>query len=42
MLLVAASLAAYMLVEKFCWLTMGRRVVPLGPSWLSGNLDRES
>ena len=41
-LLVAAALAAYMLVEKFYWLTLGRRVVPLGPPWLTGNPDRES
>ncbi|GAA1952368.1 acetate uptake transporter family protein [Microbacterium deminutum] len=41
-LLIAAALAAYMLVEKFYWLTLGRRVVPLGPPWLAGNRDRES
>jgi len=41
-LLLAAALAAYMLVEKFYWLTLGRRVVPLGPPWLSGSADRES
>ena len=41
-LLLAAALAAYMLVEKFYWLTLGRRVVPLGPPWLAGSADRES
>ena len=41
-LLLAAALAAYMLVEKFYWLTLGRHVVPLGAPWLSGNPDRES
>jgi succinate-acetate transporter protein len=41
-LLIAAALAAYMLVEKFYWLTLGRRVVPLGLPWLTGSPDRES
>ena len=41
-LLLAAALAAYMLIEKFYWLTLGRRVVPLGPPWLAGSPDRES
>ncbi len=41
-LLVAAALAAYMLAEKFYWLTLGRRVAPLGPPWLTGSTDRES
>ena len=40
-LLIASTLAAYMLIEKFYWLTMGRRVVPLGPPWVAGNADRE-
>jgi hypothetical protein len=40
-LLVASALAAYMLVEKFYWLTLGRRVVPLGPPWIAGSDDRE-
>ena len=39
---LAATLAAYMLVEKFYWLTLGRHVVPLGSPWLSGSPDRES
>ncbi|MFH8250922.1 acetate uptake transporter family protein [Microbacterium sp. B2969] len=41
-LLVAAALAAYMLVEKFYWRTMGRRVVPLGPPWITGDPNPES
>lgn len=44
-LLVAALLAAYMGVEKFYWRTLGRRVVPLGPAWVSPvsrRADRES
>ena len=41
-LIGAALLAAYMLVEKFYWRTMGRRVLPLGPPWVSGNPDPES
>ena len=40
-LLVASALAAYMLIEKFYWLTMGRHVVPLGPPWIAGGDDRE-
>lgn len=35
-LLAASALATYMLVEKFYWRTMGRRVVPLGPPWFTG------
>lgn len=34
-LLLASALAAYMLLEKFYWRTMQRRVVPLGPPWVS-------
>ncbi len=34
-LLAASALAAYMLLEKFYWRTMQRRVVPLGPPWLT-------
>lgn len=41
-LLVASALAAYMLVEKFYWRTMRRRVVPLGPPWFAGAADPES
>jgi len=41
MLLLASALAAYMLIEKFYWLTMGRHVVPLGPPWIAGSEDRE-
>jgi succinate-acetate transporter protein len=41
-LLVASALAAYMLAEKFYWRTMGRRVVPLGPPWISGDPNPES
>jgi succinate-acetate transporter protein len=41
-LLCATALAAYLLVEKFFWRTMGRRVVPLGRPWLAGSADRES
>ncbi len=41
-LLLASALAAYMLVEKFYWTTMGRRVVPLGPPWVAGSADPES
>ena len=41
-LLLAAALAAYMLIEKFYWLTLGRRVVPLGPPWFAGSADPES
>jgi succinate-acetate transporter protein len=40
-LLVTSTLAAYMLIEKFYWLTMGRHVVPLGPPWIGGSEDRE-
>lgn len=45
-LLLASALAAYMLLEKFYWRTMGRRVVPLGPPWIAasapGAADPES
>lgn len=41
-LLVASALASYLLIEKFYWLTLGRRVLPLGPPWIRGNPDRES
>lgn len=44
-LLIASALATYMLVEKFYWRTMGRRVVPLGPPWIAdgaGSADPES
>ncbi|CAN7227279.1 acetate uptake transporter [Microbacterium sp. LjRoot45] len=41
-LLLASALATYLLIEKFYWRTMGRRVVPLGPPWLAGSTDRES
>lgn len=40
-LLAASALATYMLVEKFYWRTMGRRVLPLGPAWIAGGTDRE-
>jgi succinate-acetate transporter protein len=42
LLLCATALAAYLLVEKFFWRTMGRRVVPLGRAWIAGSADRES
>lgn len=42
LLIAASAIAAYMLVEKFFWRTMGRRVVPLGPPWFSGSADAES
>lgn len=42
LLLGASATAAYMLVEKFAWRTMGRRILPLGPAWFrSGITDRE-
>lgn len=41
-LLAASALAAYLLVEKFYWRTMGRRVVPLGPPWFDGSDDPEA
>ncbi len=41
-LIAASALAAYMLVEKFYWLTIGRRVVPLGKPWLERGEDPES
>ena len=41
-LLIASALAAYMLMEKFYWLTLGRHVVPLGPPWVTVlGVDRE-
>lgn len=42
LLLVASALAAYMGIEKFYWLTLGRHVVPLGRPWIAGSADRES
>ncbi len=42
LLLAASALAAYMGVEKFYWRTLGRRVVPLGPPWVTARPDRES
>lgn len=36
LLLLASALAAYLLIEKFYWRTMQRRVVPLGPPWVTG------
>ncbi len=41
-LIGASALATYMLIEKFYWRTMGRRVVPLGPAWIAGSRDVES
>lgn len=41
-LLAASALAAYMLVEKFYWRTMRRRILPLGPPWFDGGADPES
>ncbi|MFD4959346.1 acetate uptake transporter family protein [Microbacterium sp. NPDC058389] len=41
-LIVASALAAYMLVEKFYWRTIGRRIVPLGPPWLDADPNPES
>lgn len=41
-LLLASALAAYMLVEKFYWRTMGKRLLPLGPPWISGNPNPDS
>lgn len=40
-LLGASALAAYMLIEKFYWLTLGRRVLPVGPPWFGASADRE-
>ncbi|GAB3145352.1 hypothetical protein GCM10027058_01590 [Microbacterium neimengense] len=34
LLLAASALALYMLVEKFLWRTMHRRLLPLGRPWL--------
>jgi succinate-acetate transporter protein len=42
LLLLASALATYMLVEKFYWRTIGRRVVPLGPPWILGDPNPES
>ena len=42
LLLIASALAAYMLVEKFYWRTIGRRVIPLGPPWILGDPNPES
>lgn len=41
-LLAASALATYMLIEKFYWRTMRRRVLPLGPAWIAGSADVES
>ncbi|MBN9178356.1 MAG: hypothetical protein J0I43_13455 [Microbacterium sp.] len=44
-LIGASALATYMLIEKFFWRTMARRVVPLGPAWIrpaDGSADPES
>jgi len=41
-LLLASALATYMLIEKFYWRTMGRRVVPLGRPWMAPAADPES
>ncbi|QOC25969.1 hypothetical protein IC744_06320 [Microbacterium hominis] len=44
-LLGASALAFYLLIEKFAWRTMGRRVVPLGRPWIAphdGHGDPES
>lgn len=41
-LVAASALASYMLVEKFYWLTLGRRVVPLGRPWIQRSADVES
>ncbi|GAA3037884.1 acetate uptake transporter family protein [Microbacterium dextranolyticum] len=38
-LLAASALATYLLIEKFYLRTMGRRVVPLGPAWISAGAD---
>jgi uncharacterized protein len=42
LLLAASALALYMLVEKFLWRTMHRRVLPLGRPWLRGEPATES
>lgn len=42
LLLAASALALYMLVEKFLWRTMHRRVLPLGRPWLRGEPVSES
>ena len=42
LLLIASALATYMLLEKFYWRTLGRRIVPLGRPWIAGNTDPES
>lgn len=41
-LIGASALATYMLIEKFYWRTMGRRVLPLGRAWVAGAADPES
>ncbi|MBZ4488547.1 GPR1/FUN34/YaaH family transporter [Microbacterium sp. cx-55] len=41
-LLAASALALYLLAEKFCWRTMHRRVIPIGPPWISGSTDPEA
>ncbi|WP_431802565.1 acetate uptake transporter family protein [Microbacterium sp. bgisy203] len=40
-LMAASALAAYMLIEKFYWRTLGRHVVPLGRPWIAGGDDPE-
>lgn len=40
-LIAASALAAYLLIEKFYWRTMGRHVIPLGRPWIAGGADRE-
>ncbi|MBN9224543.1 MAG: hypothetical protein ABS63_09560 [Microbacterium sp. SCN 70-27] len=40
-LIVASALAAYLLIEKFYWRTMGRHIIPLGRPWIAGGADRE-
>lgn len=40
-LLGASALAVYLLIEKFYWRTMGRRVVPLGPPWFAAKPNPE-
>lgn len=42
LLLLASALAAYMLIEKFYWLTLGRRLLPVGPPWFGYAGDSES
>lgn len=40
-LIAASALAAYLLIEKFYWRTMGRHIIPLGRPWIAGGADRE-